>query len=152
MKELEEYVSSFREGENVYYLNKQGRNLTNSKKVSSKSNQAKHYIMRNDIYIAFSSPKDWRTEMKLGVKGEVSIICDALFTKDGKYHIVEVDHMQKMSVNKAKILKYKRMIELGVFENSPVFVWMTTSNFRREELAKLCEGLEVVIFTVGDFH
>lgn len=152
MKDLDEYVSSFREGENVFYLNKYGRQLTGCKKISTKSNQAKHFIMRNDVYIAFSCPRDWRTEIRLKVAGEVSIVCDALFTKNGQKHIVEVDHTQKMSVNRAKIQKYKRMIELGVFEKPPVFIWMTTTNFRREELVKLSEGLDVVIFTVGDFH
>jgi hypothetical protein len=152
MKELDDYVSSFRDGENVFYLNKQGRQLTGCRKVSTKTNQAKHYIMRNDVYIAFECPKDWRTEMKLGVPGEVSIVCDALFKKDERFHIVEVDHTQKMSVNKAKIQKYKRMVELGVFDKPPVFIWMTTTNFRREILSQLCEGLETIIFTVGDFH
>jgi hypothetical protein len=44
------------------------------------------------------------------------------------------------------------MVELGVFEKPPVFIWMTTTNFRREILKQLCEGLEVIIFTAGDFH
>jgi hypothetical protein len=61
--------------------------------------------------------------MRLGVKGEVSVVCDALFKHDNRFRIVEIDYMQKMNANKAKIQKYKRLLELGVFDKPPVFIW-----------------------------
>ncbi|CAG9612422.1 hypothetical protein BACCIP111899_01598 [Bacillus rhizoplanae] len=152
MKELEEYVSSFRDGENVYYLNKHGRDRVDCKKRRAKTNQCRHFIMRNDVYIAFGCPGDWKTEIRLGVKGEISVVCDAIFKKNGQYHIVEVDFLQKMAANRMKIKKYRKMIELGVFDKPPKFIWMTTTEYRRREIAQLCIELDTVIFTVGDFH
>ncbi len=152
MKGIEEYVSSFRDGEKVYYLNKEGRERIGSKKILKRSNQFRHYIMRNDIYIAYECPKAWKQEVKMNVKGIVSIIADALFTDNGRYHIVEVDHEQKMSANRIKMQKYRKLMECNVFEKPPKFIWYTTTEYRRKQLQKLCEGLDCNIFTVTDFH
>lgn len=154
MKGLEEYVQSFRDGENIYYLSKEGRELVGCKKICKKTIQARHYVMRNDIYIAYEQPKSWENEMFIGSEGDkkMQLICDALFEKNGRYHIVEIDHTQKMSANRIKIEKYKTLVTLGMFERSPKFIWMTTTEYRRRQLAGLCEGLDVQIFTVSDFH
>lgn len=152
MKDLEEYVSSFRDSEKIYYLNKEGRERIGSKKILKRSNQFRHYIMRNDIYIAYECPKTWKQEVKMNVKGIVSVIADALFTDNGRYHIVEVDHEQKMSANRIKMQKYRKLIECNVFEKTPKFIWYTTTEYRRKQLQKLCEGLDCNIFTVTDFH
>ena len=125
--------------------------MVGCKKVRKKTLQARHFVMRNSIFIGMGSPKDWRNEMKLEVKGEVRVICDALFTIDERYHIVEADNSQRMNVNRAKITKYKKLIELGVFKKQPKFVWITTTDYRRKELLKICEGLDVTVFTVDDF-
>ncbi|MEY8351667.1 replication-relaxation family protein [Bacillus cereus] len=152
MKYLSEYVSSFRDSENVYYLNKEGRERIGCKKVLKRSNQFRHYIMRNDIYIAYGCPGSWKQEVKMNVKGVVSIIADALFTENGKYHIVEIDHEQKMSANRVKMQKYRKLIECNVFDKPPKFTWYTCTEYRRKQLQKLCEGLDCNIFTVTDFH
>jgi DNA-binding PadR family transcriptional regulator len=154
MKRLQDqgYVSSFRDGENVYYLNQEGRERVGATKVCKKTAQARHHIMRNSAFIAFGSPMSWKAEMKLEVPGEVRIIADALFLKDKRYHIVEVDHQQKMSANRAKVKKYRRLMELSVFEQPPVFIWVTTTEFRRKQLLRICEGLDVHVFTITDFH
>ncbi|MDT3762948.1 replication-relaxation family protein [Priestia filamentosa] len=152
MKDLEEYVHSFRDGENIYYLSKQGRELTGSKKVCKKTTQALHYIMRNDLYIAYECPSSWKNEMKLEVPGQVKIIADAIFQKDGRYHLVEVDNTQKMNKNRAKVDKYKALISLGVFKTPPKLIWVTTTEYRRRQLTELLEGLDFQIFTISDFH
>lgn len=152
MKSLEGYVSSFRDGEKVFYLNKEGRERVGSKKVLKRSNQFRHYIMRNDIYIAHGCPKTWKQEVRMNVKGVVSIVADALFNDNGRYHIVEIDHEQKMSVNRVKMQKYRKLIDCKVFEKPPKFIWYTTTEYRRKNLQKLCEGLDYNVFTVTDFH
>lgn len=81
--------------------------------------------------------------MKMNVKGIVSIIADALFTDNGRYHIVEVDHEQKMSANCIKMQKYRKLMECNVFEKTPKFIWYTTTEYRRKQIQKLCEGLIV---------
>lgn len=152
MKELSEYVNSFRDGENIYYLNKEGRERVNSDKVLKKTTQARHYIMRNSIFIAYGYPSSWKNEVKLEVPGQVKIIADALFIKDKRYHIVEVDHTQKMIKNKGKIERYRKLSSLGVFEVQPLFIWITTTELRKKQLLKLSEGLAVQIYTVKDFN
>lgn len=156
MKELEDaaYVNSFRDGEKVYYLSREGRDRIGASRIRKKTLQARHFIMRNSLYIAFGSPSTWKNEQRFAVKErkDLRIIADATFVTDGRYHIVEIDHTQKMSANRAKIEKYRKLIEIGAFKVAPRFVWMTVTDYRRKQLTKLCEGLDVQIFTVNDFH
>lgn len=154
MQTLGDYVSSFRDGENIYYLNKAGRERVNSKRVLKKTIQARHYIMRNSIYIAFGAPSSWKNEVKLGFKEvkNATVICDALFIKDKTYHVVEVDHTQKMIKNRTKVEKYRKLIEYGLFEKRPKFIWITTTELRRKQLLEICEGMDVQVFTVNDFY
>jgi hypothetical protein len=152
LKDMNEWLSSFRDGETIYYLNKEGRERVNSNKIRKKTIQARHYIMRNDIYIAFGCPSSWKNEVKLEVKGHVKVIADALFHKDNRYYIVEVDHQQKMSKNRNKIERYRKLIDLDVFKKPPFFIWVTTTEYRRKQLQKMCEGLDFRVFTVNDFH
>lgn len=152
LKDMEQYLSSFRDGENIYYLNKEGRERVNSTKVLKKTIQARHFIMRNSIYIAYGCPSTWQNEMKLEVKNKVKIISDALFQRDKRYYVVEVDHTQKMVKNRNKIERYRKLIELNVLEKPPFFIWITTTNYRKKQIEKLCTGLEYQIFTISDFH
>jgi hypothetical protein len=154
MSDLKPYVSHFRDGENVYYLNAEGRDRVNATKVRKKTIQATHFVMRNSIYIAYDSPSSWKNEIRLGFKEDKTtrVVCDALFQRDGRFHIVEADHTQKMSKNRIKIAKYRRLIELGFFQAQPLFIWITTTEFRRKQLATLLEGLNHQIFTINDFH
>ncbi|MGQ4666545.1 replication-relaxation family protein [Metabacillus halosaccharovorans] len=154
MQDLSDYVSSFRDGENIYYLNKAGRERVNSKKVLKKTTQARHYLMRNSIYIAYGSPSTWKNEMSMGFKEikNATIVCDAMFTQGKTYYIVEVDHTQKMTKNRTKVEKYRKLLEYGLFEKPPKFIWITTTELRRKQLLELCKGLDVQVFTVKDFH
>lgn len=152
MKSLEEYVSSFRDGETIFYLNQEGRNRVGASKVLKKSTTARHYIMRNDLYIAYECPDSWKNELRLRYKpANINVVTDAFFERDGHMYIVEVDHTQKMKANENKISKYKKLLDHGVLK-SPKFVWITTTEYRREQLGKMCDGLDVQIFTVADFH
>lgn len=110
--------------------------------------------MRNDIYIAFGCPATWKNEIRLGIKEvkDTNVICDAVFQMDKRFYIVEVDHTQKMSKNKTKVERYKKLIELGFFEKPPKFIWITTTDYRRKQIIKLCDGLDHQVFTVSDFH
>lgn len=151
LKEMSEYICSFRQNENIYYLNKEGRERIGSEKVLKKTLQATHYLMRNDLYIAFGCPANWKSEIKLEVPAVVSVIADAVFVRNGVYHIIEIDHIQKMTVNREKVKKYRKLLELNVFEKPPVFVWMTTTEYRRKELTKLCDGMNAKIYLKADF-
>lgn len=148
---MSDYLNTVRLGENVYYLNAVGRERVGATKVLKKTHQITHHLMRNSLYLAHGCPSTWKNEVKLAVRNEVTVIADALFTMAGRYFICEVDNAQKMNENKVKIAKHRRLIELAVFEKPPKFVWITTTEYRRKQLAKLCEGLDAKIYTRGDF-
>lgn len=147
---LKPYLNSFREGENIYYLNDKGRAFVDCDKVRTKKTTVVHYIMRNYIYIAFEEPNSWQNEMRFRHE-KINVVCDALFKIASQFHIVEVDYTQKMQNNRMKIEKYKKLINLNVFKTRPKFIWITTTEYRKKELTKLLEGLEHYIFLLQDF-
>ena len=150
---MSEYLHSFRDGETIYYLSKEGRERIDCQKVIKKTTTAQHYIMRNALYIGFQCPETWKNELKMTVKGLATVICDATFIYGDQRYIIEVDHTQKMTANRVKIQKYRKLIDAGVFGNTPPkFVWMTMTEYRRKQLQKLCEGLDVQIFIISEFH
>lgn len=146
LQEMEEYLSYFRDGEKVYYLNKEGRERVDCKKIKKKLGQVEHYLMRNELYIHLGQPSTWKNEMKFGLKDVAVVIADALFQKDNIYHIVEIDHTQKMSKNRSKVERYRKLAERTHLR----LLWVTTTNYRSKQLEKLCEGLDVQIFTITD--
>lgn len=151
---MNDYLSHFKDGENIYYLNKEGRERVNATKILKKTTQARHYIMRNSLYIAFGCPSSWKNEIKLGFKEDKKshVICDALFKIGNRFSIIEIDHTQKMTKNRSKVERYRKLVELGFFEVKPKFIWLTTTELRRKQLTQLCEGLDVKVYTVKDFH
>jgi hypothetical protein len=160
---MKPYLSSFRDGyDTIYYLNAEGRHKIGCEKARKKTIQAKHFTMRNEIYIAFQCPEYWKKEVKIGDSSNKknTVICDALFKVAGNSYILEVDNEQKMIKNKAKIDKYKAIKATQVFQNDPSFrkfpelLWITLTEYRREELQKMCvkAGLQHCVYTVSDFR
>lgn len=151
LQQMSDFVTSFRDTENVYYLTKNGRDRVGSQIIRKKTLQARHYVMRNDVFIAEGKPQGWRTEVNVEVKGKVKVVADALFKRGDSLHLVEVDHIQKMSVNRNKIEKYRTLFSLGVIEK-PKMLWVTTTEYRRNELTKLLRGMDHKIYTVDDLR
>lgn len=154
LKEMEKYLSSFFVGQNVYYLNKEGRERVNCDVIRKKTLNANHYLMRNDVYIAFGCPESWQSEIRIiSQKGnnKITVVCDALFEANNRTHIVEIDNTQTMKKNRAKIKKYRRLVERNVLGKNPKFIWVTTTSYRREKLLELCEGLDVDVYLSTDF-
>lgn len=160
MNQLKPYVSVFKdEGLNVYYLNKEGRAFTQSDKIRKKLTTAGHYLMRADLFLTLGCPDSWKNEIRIKYvydendpkSRHITVVADAHFvTETGKHYIVEIDNSQKMLKNKEKIEKYRRLIEKGIFKGIPVIVWVTTTPYRKQLLAELCEGLDVRIYLKGD--
>lgn len=152
LKKLSDYLMTIREGyQTIYYLNKEGREYVECNKVRKKSSQVQHIIMRNDFWFFCGCPGDWKNEVKIS-NGDVSVIADAVFTRNGFYHFLEVDRTQPMKENKAKIEHYKRLSESLVrnFNYYPTLIWLTTTNHRRTQLERLCNGLKVKVYTIDD--
>lgn len=145
-----------RDGENIYYLNSKGRELVNCDKIRKRTGNLQHYIMRNHLYIVYKCPANWRNEIRIkseGVSKKDTVICvaDALFKQGDQYVVIEVDNTQTMKKNQSKIEKYRILKQRGAFGlMAPKFVWITTTDYRRKELLKLSEGLNVQVFTLSD--
>jgi hypothetical protein len=158
LKQMEEYLCVMRNGENIYYLNAKGRALVNCDKVRKSTGNVQHYIMRNYLYIACGCPATWRNEIRITNEGATKkdrVICvpDALFNHGDFHTVVEVDNTQTMKKNQAKIERYrilKQRLAFGMI--APKFVWITTTEHRRNELLKLSEGLQTQVFTLADFN
>lgn len=155
LKNMEKYLSSFYDGKKVYYLNKEGRSLVNCTAVRNKITTAQHYIMRNDLYIHYNQPATWKNEIRMisgSDKNKITIVADAYFIRNDKYHIVEIDNLQKMNKNRIKIDKYRRLIERNSFKGMPVLIWVTTSTYRQKALIDLCDGLDIMVFLNTDIN
>jgi hypothetical protein len=149
LKDMSEYLSSFRHGENVYYLNKQGRERVKSEKICKKTIQVNHYLMRNSLYIALGCPAKWKNEMKMKV-GNTYIIADALFEEKEVINIVEVDFTQKMMENRKKMERYRKIIELTGRQFK--FHWITTTHNRQKQISEMCYDLDYHVSLAKDFY
>lgn len=149
---LSDYLTSIRNGyQSIYYLNKKGRDYVDCEKVRKKGGHVQHIIMRNDFWLHFNCPNDWRNEIKISNQ-KISIVVDSVFTLNGFYHFLEVDNLQSMKENKAKINRYKDLLESLVkqFGYYPTIVWLTTTEHRRKQLEKACGGLKFKVYTLDD--
>lgn len=154
LKNMENYLNVFRDGQNIYYLNKKGRERVESDKIIKKTHNVNHYIMRNELYIQFGQPKTWRNEIRIinqNNHGKLIVVADALFEANNQTYIIEVDNTQSMKNNRTKIEKYRRLIERNAFGGMPFMIWITTTEYRRKKLLELCDGLNIKVFLPTDF-
>lgn len=156
LKELSPYLSAFREEySTIYFLNKDGREYVNSKKLRKKNKFVNHVIMRNQFYIFAGFPYDWTNEMKVTDK-QFTVICDAWFKSNGKFHFLEVDSLQKMKANRAKIEQYKGLYGNGTihehFGHLPLLIWVTISELRKRQLKELCKDFPNLVYTINDIR
>ena len=151
---LSEYLSCVRDGDqSIYYLNKNGREYVDCEKVRKKGGHVQHVVMRNEIWLHFKCPKDWRNEVKISDE-KTSVVADAVFTRNGFYNFLEVDNLQSMKENRAKINRYKELLDSLVkqFGYFPTLVWLTTTEHRRKQLESACNGLNFKVFTINDIQ
>ncbi|WP_233414656.1 replication-relaxation family protein [Thermaerobacillus caldiproteolyticus] len=148
LQQMSQYLHHVRLNENVYYLNKKGRELIGSKKEFRKNGQLEHTLMRNDIYIFYHYPKDWKAERKTEWREngkEYKIISDARFTYHDQMYFLEVDLQQQMMKNKQKIELYASLFRVIQQQQigEPILLWYTVSQTRKEKLEKWCKEYRV---------
>ncbi|TYR75599.1 hypothetical protein FZC79_10555 [Rossellomorea vietnamensis] len=157
VNQLSEYTHQiYYEKEKVIYLNKAGREYIGSDKEVTKSMQIGHYLLRNDVYIHFDCPYDWKNEYTLEVEEAPSrkvdgiifgdqmkvnnkkkVVADALFTRNGYTHIIEIDNQLNMTDNRKKVQSYAEIIPLvrKNFESTPIIYFFTTTEARKTKLS-----------------
>jgi len=147
--EREKYISSIRQEMKIYFLNKKGQRQIGSNKDLNKK-WIRHTIMRNDLYIKLGMPADWQKEVKLNMNGELFLVADAMYSKNGINHFVEIDNQNTMNNNAEKIRKYKELFNaiFNQFKHHPVLIWYTLSDVRKEKLNDLCsrQGIKFKIY------
>lgn len=153
---LSDYLMSIREGyQTIYYLSKQGRSYVDCEKVRKKGGHVQHIVMRNEMWLFSSQPKDWKNEVKVS-DGHSTVITDAMFTDSwDRKHFLEVDSTQTMKENRNKVKRYIELLNNGLVEEKlghfPTLVWLTTTEHRRDLLKKECAELQaVMVFTISD--
>lgn len=167
LRDMSEYIHHFRLFENVFYINKNGYDFIGLDKEPLKRNShVEHYLMRNDMFIYYNCPDDWKNEYPVTFKSKVdlgngiiqnkekSIVPDAMFTVNKIYHFLEVDNLQNMKENKKKIDVYKDLA-LSIkeqFKHTPTIVYYTSSENRKSKLDEWCDraGLHYRVFTKRD--
>ncbi|MFS0819694.1 replication-relaxation family protein [Lysinibacillus sp. 1P01SD] len=151
---LSSYLSSIRNGyETIYYLNNLGRIYVDCDKVRKKGGHVQHTIMRNEFWLFYKSPRDWKNEVKIS-DGTTSIIVDGMFSRNGFQHFLEVDNLQTMKENREKIKCYKLLMDSLVKQMGyyPTLVWLTTTELRRQQLEASCGGLKVKVYTFEEIR
>lgn len=154
LRNLSEHLMCIREGyQSIYYLSKIGRDYVDCDKVRRKGNHVQHTVMRNQFWLFYKCPKDWKSEIKVS-DGKATIIVDAMFTRNGFLHFLEVDNLQTMKENREKIKRYKVLINslMKQYGYHPTLVWLTTTEHRRNQLEKACEGLKMKVYTLSDIQ
>lgn len=117
--------------------------------------------MRNDVWLYYYSPKDWRIEEPIEFKYkeglsyvDITLIPDATFTLKGQYYFLEVDRTQSMAENKRKIELYSKLCPVmqQQFGHFPTIIFYTLTTLRKEKLKEYCKEKNVNcrVFTKED--
>lgn len=149
------YLMNVRDGyQSIYYLSKEGRDYVGCEKIRKKGGHVQHTIMRNEVWLFFGCPADWKSEIKV-TDGKTTLVTDAMFMKMLQYHFLEVDNTQTMKENRSKIARYKELKDNGLIAQKlghfPTVVWITTTELRRKQLQDACKSLtSFKVYTLND--
>lgn len=145
LKNMEDYINHFREGENIYYLSAEGRKRVGATKARRRSSDAMYYIWRNYIYMKYGCPDTWESDVKID-----GITADATFTVNGKLYVVETDRLPQN--NEEKIAKYRELLDNGAFETTPIFIWVANTEFSKMKLEDALQGLNSEVYLLNDLQ
>jgi Replication-relaxation len=158
LQSIRDYVNHKALKEYVYYLNKKGAEMIGGQVTVTGNSPLQHIVMRNDIYIFYHYPSDWKAEAKTRWKEggkEYSIVSDARFTYHGQMYFLEVDITQKMVENKRKVEKYAYLFRFIQRQQigEPVLLWYTVSEVKKKQLEKWCKeyGVACEVLCRRDF-
>jgi hypothetical protein len=154
LQKLSPWLNSFREYyDTVYYLNAQGREYVDSKKVLRKNQFVPHVLMRNDFYCHAGFPVNWKNEVKVK-DGETTVIPDAFFNVKKKQYFLEVDNQNKMSDNRSKAKLYQKLHSSGALQQHfgyfPTIIIVTKTELRRKQLSELFGQLPHTVLLHSD--
>ncbi|MFC8561429.1 hypothetical protein [Peribacillus frigoritolerans] len=126
--------------------------MIGSKKEVKKNMLIEHTLLCNEAYLYFNCPLDWKTEYAIETKETVpasfgiqfkglalsnkkKVVSDATFSRNGYFHLIEVDNIRGMADNKNKIESYVDVFpevknRLGLIP--ALFIFTSTEDRRRK--------------------
>lgn len=155
--------------EKVITLNKKGRELIASEKDDIKiSLQTIHSLLRNEVYMYFNCPSDWRNEYTVettitgrpamdilfqgvNLSNKRKVVADAVFSRNGYIHLIEVDNTQDMKVNRKKIDAYREIMP-SMTGDKPKLYFFTTTDNRKRKLEEWTKGLWCEVKTFDEIR
>jgi hypothetical protein len=162
--QLKPYINeTFFNREKVIYLNKEGRALIGSLNGPQKPTLILHTLLRNEVYLHYDCPLNWENEYTLEAqlkprssleihlggnmkfKESLKVVCDAMFTRNGYVHFIEIDNTRDMIDNRKKIETYAEIIPLirKDFQESPKVIFFTTTENRKKKLSGWLKGRSI---------
>lgn len=156
------YVNSFRDVQNIFYLNKKGAQLIDAKgEARQKITNVKHYLMRTDAFIHFGKPEKWAKEAPFRINS-LSCVPDVTFSQlvlgNHRVCLLEIDNTQKMVVNRQKMQTYAKMKETNIFQLThgyfPAIYWVTCTEYRKKQLTEIAQsiGLKSIVLSWDDIR
>jgi hypothetical protein len=160
---------TFYQKEKVMTLNKRGREFIGTDSSEMKPGpQSIHSLLRNEVYIYFKCPGDWKNEYAiktvsnphinsgiifngLNLSGEKKLFADAAFKRNGYLHLIEVDNERKMLDNKKKIETYYEILPKYQNENPVVYFFTETVN-RKHQLQEWLNGIKSHVLTFEEIR
>jgi hypothetical protein len=155
--------------EKVIYLNKKGREFIASDKEEARVNdKTLHALMRNEVYIHFQCPADWKNESPIEIsltgpyKSDIvvngtsltpkkRIVPDAKFSRNGYVHLIEVDNERKMIDNKKKIESYRELLA-EYKDGIPILYFFTKTEHRKKQLKEWLKGIRHEVLTFDEIR
>ncbi|WHY76210.1 hypothetical protein QNH20_19080 [Neobacillus sp. WH10] len=155
--------------EKVIYLNKKGREfIASEKNDTTVSYQTLHSLMRNEVYIYFKCPHDWKNEhlleknekalnsfgisfQGLSLSNKKKVICDAIFKRNGYLYLIEVDNERKMIDNKKKIESYREVLP-AFKDQTPILYFFTKTESRKKKLTEWLKGIRHEVLTFEEIR
>lgn len=162
---LRPYIhETYYQREKVIYLNKKGREMIASEYEVTVNSHTLHSLMRNEVYIHFSCPQDWKNEyvLETSVNGpsdiqsfgltlstKKKVIADAMFKRNGYMYLIEVDNERKMIDNHKKIETYKEVLPVYK-EQTPILYFFTKTESRKRKLEEWLKGIRHEVITFNE--
>lgn len=166
INQLAPYTHQQRDREKVVYLNKEGRDLIGSTNEVKRGPLMDHILLANEAYIYFNCPLDWRAEVALEAKEQSpkgiifnmpgiaikikKVIADAVFTRNGYVHLIEIDNTRHMQDNIKKIMSYQEIWQdiKKEYQLQPMLYFFTTTADRKNKISRAIQGARgsVVLF------
>lgn len=124
--------------------------------------------MRNEVYIYFKCPHDWKNEhlleknekalnsfgisfQGLSLSNKKKVICDAIFKRNGYLYLIEVDNERKMIDNKKKIESYREVLP-AFKDQTPILYFFTKTESRKKKLTEWLKGIRHEVLTFEEIR